>query len=187
MRSTLEIEIDVSEDSPVTEQELRYALFALGHMYSLVKGQFRALLDSVEGHHSNELLQLKARHSRDLLERMFQARKKSVDEWLGPENIPGSPEQQRRLRLGKTIVKRATGIDLDVDVAKPMRPVYAVMAGGGWGLAGPTRDLQEMLNWTPDDNVPQDRSDPFVIRRLDDGVDLYYWNARQKGWESCKE
>lgn len=40
---------------------------------------------------------------------MFQANKKSPKEWLGPNNIPGSPEQQERLKWAKDLYKTITG------------------------------------------------------------------------------
>lgn len=47
------------------------------------------------------------------VERMFAAQKKTPQEWLGPGNIPGSPEQRQRLAWGKKVYEKATGEKLD--------------------------------------------------------------------------
>lgn len=113
MRTTLDIEIavhDAKED--VTDEELRLcvaAQAALIHFYQ------QALNDLIDGAEKPALLKLKAELAKGTRERLWNARKKPPAEWLGPGNIPGSPEQQRRLAMGKAIVKKATGIDLDSD------------------------------------------------------------------------
>ena len=48
----------------------------------------------------------------DNAESRFKSIKMPVDKYLGPGNIPGSPEQVERLRMGKAIVKKVTGMEL---------------------------------------------------------------------------
>lgn len=113
MRSTLQIMVAVAEDTPATEQELRYALHAAAQQNRLVEHALHDLAEAVRDRRSETVQQFLALSALKLLDTMFQARKTPVDTWLGASNIPGSPEQQERLRVGKVVFKKATGIDLD--------------------------------------------------------------------------
>lgn len=110
MRSTLDICIAVSENEPATDQELRYALQAMGSINHFIKQDLRLLIEAVLD--GKPTAKMRAEFARGTLDRMFNGQKMPVDEWLGPGNIPGSPEQQERLRVGKAIFKKATGLDL---------------------------------------------------------------------------
>jgi hypothetical protein len=113
MRTTLEIEIaviDAKED--VTDEELRLCVAAQA---SLIRFYQEALNDLIDGAEKPAGLKFKAMLAKKTRERLWNARKKPPAEWLGPGNIPGSAEQQRRLAIGKAIFKKATGIDLDSD------------------------------------------------------------------------
>jgi hypothetical protein len=112
MRSTLKICIAVKEDRPATEQELRYALEAMGSIETFITDTLRNLLQAIEDGKGMGDLRCRASLARGTLDRMFDARKKPVDEWLGPDNLPGSPTQQERLAWGKRLFKAATGQDL---------------------------------------------------------------------------
>lgn len=107
MRSTLEIIIAVKESQPVSEEELRLALLAMASFEYFLKDDLRSLVEAVE--QDKPVAKLRAKFGRDLLERMFKAQKKSPAEWLGPTNIPGNPEYERRLAAGKKLFEKVTG------------------------------------------------------------------------------
>ena len=113
MRSTLEIEIAVSDNLPATEQELRYALAARCAMYRYVKRGLCKLCDAILADRPNRLLRLKAMNAKKEIEAFFAGQKRPVDEWLGPDNRPDSPEHAKLMASGKALVKRVTGVDLD--------------------------------------------------------------------------
>lgn len=110
MRSTLDIIIAVKECQPVTEQELRLAVVALSAMESMDQRALRDLAEKViEG---KPTAKLKAQFILQETETRFKSRKMPVDEYLGPGNIPGTPENVERVRVAKAIYKKATGDDL---------------------------------------------------------------------------
>lgn len=104
MRSTLEIIIAVKECQPVTMEELRLALLAVCSMEHFIREDLKSLIDAVnEGKPSAKM---RAAFSKDTLERMFHARKKSPDEWLEPSNIPGNPEHDQRYKAGLALLDK---------------------------------------------------------------------------------
>jgi hypothetical protein len=107
MRSTLEIIIAVKECQPTTEEELRLALMAMSSIEHFIKEDLKSLVEAVEK--GGASAKLRAQFARGTLERMFYARKKPPNEWLGKENVPGTPEQKERLATAKAIYKAATG------------------------------------------------------------------------------
>ncbi len=110
MRSTLEIIVAVKESQPATEEELRLALVAMSAVDYFLEKELRGLAESVaEG---KPTARMKAGLAIDLLGRIFDAKKQPPDEWLLPDNTPGTPEYQKRLEAGKRLFKKATGQDL---------------------------------------------------------------------------
>ena len=112
MRSTLEIEIAVSDNAMATEQELRYALISRYSMFHFVKGSLHKLCDAILADKPSGLLRFMATNARNELKALFDGQKRPVDEWLGPDNRPDSPEHARIMASGKALVKRVTGVDL---------------------------------------------------------------------------
>jgi hypothetical protein len=104
MRSTLEIVIAVKESAPATEHELRLALLATVAIEHFVRKDLERLIDAVV--ECKPSARMRALEARGLLERMFEARKKAPDEWLGPENTPGNPEYERMLAFGKKLLEK---------------------------------------------------------------------------------
>jgi hypothetical protein len=107
MRSTLEIIIAVKECQPVTEEELKLALMVMSSIDHFLESELRDLAEAVES--GGASAKLRAGFAKGTLERMFAARKKAPDEWLGPGNIPGNPEHDRRLVTAKKLYEKATG------------------------------------------------------------------------------
>lgn len=108
MRSTLQIIIAVKECQPVTEQELKYALAALSAIDHFRSQTIDGLIEAAE---SGNDFQLKFRiaSAKQQRESLFTGIKTDVVKWLGPGNIPGSPEQQERLAWAKRVFEKATG------------------------------------------------------------------------------
>ena len=110
MRTTLQICIAVKEAEPdITDEELRLCIAAMSgieHFYT------QALVDLIEAIREGKpagVLKMKAEFAWGTHERMFNAAKKPPAEWLGPGNIPGSPEQRERLAWAKRVYEKATG------------------------------------------------------------------------------
>ena len=113
MRTTLEIIIAVKESQPSTEEELRLALLAMNSIEHFLNNDLQKLIECIRQYRPMGSLKMQAEFAWGTIERMFNAEKMPPDEWLGPGNIPGTPQYERRLELGKAIFKQATGIDLE--------------------------------------------------------------------------
>lgn len=111
MRTTLEIIIAVKECQPVTEEEMKLALLAMSGIEHFIKKELMDLIQAIR--EDKPTVKMKAEFAWGTVERMWNAAKKPPDEWLGPDNIPGSPEFAARLKWGKALFKKATGVDLD--------------------------------------------------------------------------
>lgn len=110
MRTTLEIIIAVQACEPVTEEELRLALIAMSNINHFIEYNFQRLIQTVlEG---KPTAKMQAEFSNGTIERMFQARKRPPDEWLGSSDMPGTPENRRQMELSKKMFKAAMGRDL---------------------------------------------------------------------------
>lgn len=95
----------VADNTPVTEQELKYALHALYSIYFFVEQDLQELCTAILSNKDSGFIKLKARFAQGTIERMFKAKKAPVDKWLG-ESAPGSPEQQKWLKIGKKILDK---------------------------------------------------------------------------------
>ena len=94
MRSTLEIICAVKECRPVTEEELRLALVVMTNMEHFVRHELHKLIELIQD--GSTSLGVRATLIKDSLDRLFHARKLDPVEWLGAENIPGTPEYAKR-------------------------------------------------------------------------------------------
>jgi len=113
MRTINEVIIAVQEQQPCTDDELRLTLLAVSAMHQRAE---RYLYDLAEVILADELrrARFKAAFQIGEKERTFQARKTPADKYLGPEHTPGTPENKRLVQMGKNLLKKATGLDLDV-------------------------------------------------------------------------
>jgi hypothetical protein len=110
LRTTLEIIIAVKDRQPVTARELELALLA---MSGIERFEMQALLGLIKAvRDSSPDVKTTAELAWGTADRMWNAAKKPPDEWLGPGNIPGTPEQAERLRWGKAVYRAATGEEL---------------------------------------------------------------------------
>jgi len=110
MRTTLEIIIANQENKPCTMQELSLALEALRNIRHVEHQELKRLIEVVRN--ERPTAKMRAEFAWKTIENMFTAIKKPPDEWLGPANIPGNPEQVKRLEWAKNIARKA-GIDID--------------------------------------------------------------------------
>lgn len=113
MRSIVEIQIAVQENKQdITETELRLCVESQRNIEHFLRQELIGLIKAVREDVPPSRLKMKAEFAWGTIERMFNAGKRSPDEWLGSDNIPGSKVQQQRLAWAKGIYKRATGDDL---------------------------------------------------------------------------
>ena len=112
-RSTLDICIAVKEaEDEISDEELRLCVAAMCGIEHFYREALINLIELIREDKPMAMLKMKAEFHWGTVEQMFEGQKKPMTEWLGPGNIPGTPEQQQRLALGKKIFKQATGIDL---------------------------------------------------------------------------
>ena len=114
MRSILEIQIAVKEAEPdITDEELRLCIAAMSGIEHFYRKALIDLIELIREGKPEKLLKMKAEFAWGTVERMFEAQKKTPQEWLGPDNIPGSPAQRQRLAWAKKVYEKATGESLD--------------------------------------------------------------------------
>lgn len=110
MRSLLQIIIAVKDQTSVTEEELKLAVIALSGMETMDQRALRDLAEKIiEG---SPIAKMKASFILRESEIRFKSKKMPVDKYLGPSNIPGTPENDKFVRMAKNIFKKATGEDL---------------------------------------------------------------------------
>ena len=110
MRSTNEITIAVTECEPCTEQELRLCVAALKARVYFAEKSAGDMAEAIgKGMGPAKLL---AGFWNNESETRFRGMKMPVDEYLGPNNTPGTPEHAKRNELHKAIFKKATGLEL---------------------------------------------------------------------------
>lgn len=112
MRSINEIVIAVQECEPVTEEELRLAVAALGYMETMDQKTIHEFAELVAENKHKSSIQLKAQFLLQERGHRFKSMKMPVDQYLGAANIPGTIENKARRKMMKNIFKQATGIDL---------------------------------------------------------------------------
>lgn len=112
MKTTLETIRAVKECEQVTEEELRLSLCALSAIEHFLREDLIRLIEAIREGKPTHLLKMKAEFAQGTIDRMFTALKTPPDKWLGPNNIPGTPENNERMRIAKNIFKKATGLEL---------------------------------------------------------------------------
>lgn len=109
-RSILEIQIAVKEAEPnITDEELRLCVESLGGIEHFYRTALVDLIQLIREGKPEKLVKMKAEFAWGTVERMFSAQKMTPEQWLGPANIPGSPEQKKRLAWGKKLYEKVTG------------------------------------------------------------------------------
>lgn len=106
MRSMNQIIIAVKECEPCSDEELRCCIAALETRQCFAEQAADEMADALNG--GNELRgTVAASLWKRNAENRFTVMKKPVDEYLGPNHIPGTDEQRENLRLGKAIFNGA--------------------------------------------------------------------------------
>ena len=104
MRTLNEILIANQENQPVTQEEYRFGMEALRNVEHVVRQDLKRLIEAVNT--DKPSARMRAKFSEETLEMLFRAGKKPPDEWLGPTNIPGAPEQVERLNWAKKLLDK---------------------------------------------------------------------------------
>lgn len=111
MRSINKIVIAVQESQSATEDELRLALISLNNLYFLMREKYSHLSKAVlDGRKYPGIL---AQTSECIMESSIKSNSLTPAEFLGPNNIPGTPENNRNRKMSKSIFKAATGQDIE--------------------------------------------------------------------------
>ncbi len=114
MRSILQIQIAVKEAEPgITDEELRLCIESMNAIEHFYRSALIDLIELIREGKPEMLLKMKAEFAWGTVERMFAAKKKTPQEWLGPDNIPGSPAQRQLVAWAKKVFEKATGEKLD--------------------------------------------------------------------------
>ena len=110
MRTICQIQIAVQEADPnITDEELRLCIEAQRTIEHFYTQELLKLIEAIRQEKPMAILKMKAEFAWGTHERMFAAAKKPPAEWLGPDNIPGSPEQRERLAWANRVYESATG------------------------------------------------------------------------------
>ena len=112
MRTINEITIAVKDNDPVTEEEMRLCIVSMASIEYFFRSQLQDLIDAIRQKKPQKLLEMKAEFAWGTIEHMFAAGNKPPNKWLGPGDIPGTPENKARVAMAKNIFKKATGLDL---------------------------------------------------------------------------
>lgn len=93
MKSINQIQIAVQEGEPLTEEEMRLCIESQRTIICYYEKVLDGLVMAI----------------REARVQMFEARKMLPQDWLGPDNIPGTPEYKKKLELAKRLFEKATG------------------------------------------------------------------------------
>src|SRR5260370_36126745 len=111
MRSTRDIVNAVKDGQPVSEDELRVALLVMSAVDAFT---WRELYDLIEALEQDEPAKAaaKAAFSKNILERVFKAKREDPAGWPGAVQTAGAYEQDRWLKISKTLLESIQrGID----------------------------------------------------------------------------
>lgn len=111
MRTTSEIIAAVRNCEPVTDEEMRMCIAALANVEWFLRSSLQKLVDALDTKGPAQQ-RLRADSARATLESMHRGMRTPVDRWLGPHNIPGTPEYTARISGAKALLKKATGVDM---------------------------------------------------------------------------
>lgn len=110
MRTVCQIQIAVQEADPnITDEEMRLCIESQRNIEHFYRQELLGLIEAIRQGKPEGILKMKAEFAWGTHERMFNAAKKPPAEWLGPDNIPGSAEQRKRLSWAKKVFEKATG------------------------------------------------------------------------------
>lgn len=108
MRSMLQIAIAIQDGQDVTLEEAKLACLAYSHMQSTTERELRELVEKVKGK-SNWATMMKVASIESSFTSRFQGRKLPVDKFLGPNWMPGTPENDAIRKASDAILAKFAG------------------------------------------------------------------------------
>ena len=115
-RTINQIQIAVQEnEANISDRELRLCVESLRNMNHFLSERLKDLVQAVRAlpdEVTHRIIKFKADSAWATMENMHLGGKRTPEHFLGPDNIPGSPEQTKRLAWAKRIYKKATGEEL---------------------------------------------------------------------------
>lgn len=107
MKSILEIKLQVKENDPnITDEELRLCVESLDNITHFYKRALVVLIDAIRQKEAEHRLKFKAEMAWETIEQMATTLTKTPQEWLGPNNIPGTEIQQQRLKSANALYRK---------------------------------------------------------------------------------
>lgn len=103
MKSINQIQIAVQEGKPLTEEEMRFCIESQRIIIHYYEKALDNLVKAIREAKPTALIKLRADFAYDTSSRMFEARKMLPQDWLGPDNIPGTPEYKNKKATGETL------------------------------------------------------------------------------------
>lgn len=105
MRSTNEIIDAARAGDPCTEEELRCCIMAMHSWGSLVRSLLLTIWSKPERTDGSKptIRALTMNSVKTLIETAGKGWNKPVDEWIGPRNMPGTPEMRERMALAHKV------------------------------------------------------------------------------------
>ena len=107
-RTINQIIIAVKDDAPVTERELRLCLLSLNAMEFHDRRWVQSLVDAIDNNNP-AMMKFWSSHVKRELEIRQKSNGMTPDEYLGPNNTPGTPEYNKLVLVSKAIFKKVTG------------------------------------------------------------------------------
>lgn len=113
MRSTNEIIIALKECGPVEYDELRMACLVLNSLLFFSHNNIKRLLKGGTGAEITKNMEFPHAHADlGISKTEYEAMKKDPVEWLGVDNIPGTPEYMERYKISKAIFNKVVNGDV---------------------------------------------------------------------------
>lgn len=109
MRSMLEVICAVKDCEPVTEEELKLCVCCLAAKLHFAEHERDKLVELIEENKPKHLLDFRVGCIKREKEIAFKSSKMPMDEYLGPRNTPGTPEQKVEMKWAKDLFEKATG------------------------------------------------------------------------------
>lgn len=105
----LEVICAVKDCEPVTEEELKLCVCCLSAKLHFAERERDKFVELIKENKPRQLLDFRVACVEKDREITFKSNKMPMDEYLGPGNIPGTPEQRGRMQWAKNVFKQATG------------------------------------------------------------------------------
>lgn len=110
-KTLLDIIVDVKDNNHVSEEDLRLAVVMLSTLNEFYRQDLLKLFDKIDTGNIN-IIQFYKRCLKSTYDSLENAYKKYPSDFLGRENIPGTPENLTFRAMCDKIFKKATGQDL---------------------------------------------------------------------------